>query len=295
MKNTRKKNTLKTPNSRRDRSFTSIKAARLMPLVLALLSQPSLAETLTIATASNFQISLKKIVRLYETQNPNMNIRLIQGSSGKLYSQIMHGLPADIFLSADTQKPQALIKDNQAYDKPAPIYAFGQLTFWSQQTIASAPNVSSNPSSPSSIANQLKSCKSIALANPKLAPYGLATKQTLDAINFQKQAHQKLITGENINQTLQLMFNGNIDCGFLAQSQNSEVLKLSDKYHKSYSSLNISYEYHDNIAQQAVIIKNTKHLDLALHFLDFLSSEEIRILLINEGYTLASKLNNESI
>ena len=137
------------------------------------------AVEIKIAVASNFTPILKKIAKLYEAKTKN-SVKLTSGSSGKLYSMITNGAPFDIFLSADTVKTSRLISTGKALEASRFVYARGSLVAWSNKTEAIG------------IEGLVEEAKSIAIANPKHAPYGIAAKQFLRAkkiSNLRKQKH----------------------------------------------------------------------------------------------------------
>ena len=142
------------------------------------------AEEVRIAVANNFLTTLKHIVTNFEKDTGHAAI-ISSGSSGKLYAQIRHGAPFDVFLSADVKRPQLLEKESLAVKGSRFTYAVGRLALWSRD---------------SSIVNGngkqvLKNAdfKRLAIANPKTAPYGTAAQSTLQALGLWSQLKGRLV------------------------------------------------------------------------------------------------------
>ena len=58
------------------------------------------ADTVRVALASNFAGPMREIARLFELESGH-HVEMAVSSSGKIYAQISHGAPFDVFLSAD--------------------------------------------------------------------------------------------------------------------------------------------------------------------------------------------------
>ena len=162
-----------------------------------------------VAVASNFIKPMQKIAKAFEASTEH-KVKISFGSSGKLLAQITHGAPFDLFLSADTDKVERLIKQKLAVADSDYIYAHGRLVLWS----ASADYIDE-----SSNILQTGDFKYIALADPKLAPYGQAANEVMQSLAVDKLLNSKLVTGENISQTYQFVSTGNAKLGFVALSQ----------------------------------------------------------------------------
>jgi len=224
---------------------------------------------LRIATAANFYPTLLKIKRNFESTT-NHKLTIIRGSSGKLYAQIMQGAPYDIFFSADTARPEKLIRHGKTLDinkdKPSHIYALGRLVLW-------RPDADSSQQ----LREQLMEggFKKLAIANPKTAPYGKASIQALKAMELYEAVKPKLVYGENISQALQFVQSGAADLGFVARSY-----VINDIHWEIDSYL------HKPVSQKVVILKQTRHLDIAREFLQFVQSPPIQKIITMDGYEL---------
>ena len=165
------------------------------------------------AVASNFTVPMKHLVRVFE-QESDHQINLAFSSSGKIFAQLHHGAPFALFLSADQTKPIALEKQGMIVENSRFTYAIGSLVLWSP---TQKPQLHSAPFN-SKLLNDLPFSR-LAIANPKLAPYGKAAQQTLQALGLYQSLQTKLVKGENIAQTYQFVASGNAQLGFVALSQ----------------------------------------------------------------------------
>lgn len=231
---------------------------------------PIHAETLRIAVASNFLRTAQELAHQFEQQSGHL-VLVSSGSSGKLFFQISNGAPFDLFMSADSVKPSKLVKNDLALANSQQTYAKGKLALWLK-------NCSASPSL-SDITN--RSVKKIALANPKLAPYGSASKQLLEKLLLWKGLSSKLVQPENISQVAQLAKMGVVDAAFIAQSS---VVRLNIKEPACIVSLKTSG--YSPIEQQLIIVSNSKNIPLAEKFTRFLNSRTAHNLIKKRGYLL---------
>ena len=164
------------------------------------------AQQARIAVAANFLATIKAIQPIYESESGNKLV-ISGSSSGKLYAQIIHGAPFDLFFSADKHYTQQLIDEGKAQADSRFVYATGRLVAWSPtKKISSEKDI------------DMKATKRIAMANPKTAPYGLAAVQVLQNLNLWQAAQKKIVKGESVGQAFQFVATGNSDFGFVALS-----------------------------------------------------------------------------
>jgi len=232
------------------------------------------AEQVTAAVAANFAGTMKQLKPLFEQQSGH---RLVTSfaSSGTLFAQIHNGAPFDVFLSADEQRPQQLISDGLALADGPFIYATGLLVLWSSQVELIDPqgNILRDGHW------QQKGIRHIALANPKTAPYGRATLQTLETMQLVDATKPYRVTGQNIAQTFQFVASGNAQLGFIAQAQ---VLALPESERGSY--WNVPKTMHSPIQQMAVMLKRGAENNAAQAFLKFLQSPQAKNIIRARGY-----------
>jgi len=230
------------------------------------------AEEIKVAVASNFYPAMKEIVLQFESNQSQSSehhkIVLISGSSGKHYAQIINGAPFDIFFSADKARPTLLEKKGMSESGSRFTYALGRLVLWSSLDgfVEKDERLYNND------------LKFLAIANPKIAPYGVAAREALISINLWEEVQSKLIRGENIAQTFQFVNSGNAELGFISYSQ-----LRNPNYPLVGSFWEVPQSLYKPIEQQVVLLKKSS---LAKDFLSFIGSDESLNIISKYGYDL---------
>jgi len=230
------------------------------------------AETVMVATAANFATPMKEITAAFEKQSGH-TVLLTFGSSGKFFAQIQNGAPFDLFLSADAAKPRKLEKLGWSVPGSRFTYAQGSLVLWSAQeglVAADSPDILRSGS-----------IRHLALANPKLAPYGAAAVETLTRLGVYDTLSPKLVQGENIAQAYQYVFSGNAELGFVALSQVMQDGQLS-----AGSGWVVPADLYTPIRQDAVLLTRGKDNSAAIALLDYLRSDAAAVIIHAYGYKL---------
>lgn len=268
---TRILNALRRPPYWRRRRTAPISARRAMLVVLAIAlcisSGATRAETAHVAVATNFKPVIDVLENAFESQSSH-KIAVTAGSTGKLYAQIRHGAPYDVFLAADTVRPRRLVRDGRAVKDAQFTYAVGQLVLWA-------------PDSDGVSIERLRQGqdKRIAIANPELAPYGAAAIQVLSALQFLDDAQSKFVLGQNIGQTFAFVRSGNATIGFVAKAQLHSAASASpDEIWTPPQHL------YDPIRQDGVLLTRAKSNPAALAFLAFLKSDSAKSIIATYGY-----------
>lgn len=243
---------------------------RIFLLFLLFYSSNLFAENFRIAVASNFYHTLNLIKTEFQKTNPT-KIDLIKGSTGKLFAQIQHGAPYDIFLAADTIRPEKLEQSGFAVEKSRFTYAIGQLAFWSK----------SKPVNNITTVIKSGNYQKIAIANPKTAPYGKAAVEALKKLKLYTTVKPKLVFGENISQTFQFVHSGSADYGFVALTQ---IISQAKNQPGEFSI--VPANLYSPIEQQLVFLKSSSNKALAEKFIQFMKQESTKALIKNQGYTL---------
>ncbi|MCV2864905.1 molybdate ABC transporter substrate-binding protein [Albidovulum sediminicola] len=240
-----------------------------MRLVLALAlhfaALPAWAETATVAVATNFLNVAQALGAAYATVS-GQEIVLVGGATGKLAAQISNGAPFDLFLSADAAAPERLIAAGLAEAESRVTYATGDLVLWAPDT--------NLPAEPAAI---LAAARHVAIANPDLAPYGLAAAQAIDALGLAPLVAGKLVQGENIGQTFALVHTGAADAGFVAASATHPVAPAGTLWP-------VPDTLHDPIRQDAVLLAHGADNAAATGFLEYLASAEAKAVITAAGY-----------
>ncbi|MFO8023945.1 molybdate ABC transporter substrate-binding protein [Thiohalophilus sp.] len=252
-----------------------VKQTGRIALIIHLLSgaviQQVNAETLRVAVAANFKTTLEVLVENFEA-NSEHRVILASGSTGKHYAQIRNGAPFDLFFAADARRPRLLEQQQRSVAGSRFTYAVGKLVLWSPkpgyvddkgQVLASG------------------TFRRLAMANPRLAPYGLAAKQVLQQRGLYEHLQSRLVRGENIAQTFQFVATGNAQLGFVALSQ------LQGSSMAQQGSLwTIPESLYDPIEQQAVLLNDTP---AARAFIAYIKNEPAGRIIRRFGYATASQ------
>ena len=240
--------------------------------LLASISQSSFAATTLVAVATNFSKPMTEIVAGFEKATGH-SANLSFGSTGKFVSQMENGSPFEILLAADEKGPEKLIKDGFAVSGSQFIYAVGKLVLWS--------------ATPGYVDAQGKilsagGFKHLALADPKLAPYGVAAIEVLNGLKLQDKLQALIVQGESIAQAYQFVSTGNAELGFVSLSQVYDNGKVS-----SGSAWILPEELHAPIKQTAVLLKNGAQNPAATALLTYLKSAPALEIIKKYGYDLA--------
>ena len=231
--------------------------------------QVVLSDEIQVAVAANFMSPMKVIKKEFE-YNTKHRIKLASGSSGKIYAQIKHGAPFDIFLSADQEKPRALERDGLVIAKSRMTYAVGRLVLWSRKETLS---LDEHVFSKKNLYNKLS------VANPKHSPYGEASYQVLEALSVKPFIYSRIVKGENIAQAFQFVTTKNADLGFVALSQ---LMPINQWNNNSYWLVPTSLHY--PIKQDVVRLKRSYKNKAAEDFIHFIQSKAFGEVLEKFGY-----------
>ena len=228
------------------------------------------AQTINIAVAANVSYAINDLIKEFNKTNPNIKVNTTLGSSGKLTAQIKNGAPYDIFMSANMKYPNSLFKDKIALTRPI-VYAKGSLAIFSSKKRDFSNNIKI-------IEN--KNIKRIAVANPKTAPYGIATKEALVKAKLYEKVKNKFIYGESISQTVSYTINAS-DLGFIAKS--ALFSPKMKNYKKDINWIEVDSKLYTPINQGLVILKNSKE---AKAFYDFILSHNAKDIFTKFGYLI---------
>jgi molybdate transport system substrate-binding protein len=240
-------------------------------LVFGLLSLPVSAGEVRVAVASNFAAPMERIVALFEKESGH-TVKVSLGSTGKFYSQIKGGAPFDVLLAADEATPKRLVQEGMASGNSRFVYAVGKLVLWSAQ-----PDFVDAKGAVLTKGGFGK----LAIANPRLAPYGVAAKETLEKLTMWNAMQGKLLRGEDIAQAYQFVATENAELGFIALSQIMRDGKVSEG-----SWWLVPSEMYKPIRQSAVMLSGAKDQTAAQAFLAFLRSQKAAAVMRGFGYEL---------
>jgi molybdate transport system substrate-binding protein len=240
---------------------------RLAVIALLLLPLQLAAEPARVAVASNFTHAMQDIKKQFEQQSEH-EVELIFGSTGKIYAQIINGAPFDAFFAADAIRPQRLEQEGRIKPGSRFSYAFGHIVLWS-------PDSTLRLDKGKVLENG--QFRHLAIANPRLAPYGTAAKQVLQGKGVWQKLQSRIVRGENIGQTFQFVISGNAELGFIALSQ----LKSQANPNRGSHWL-VPADLYAPIEQQAVQLTDKTAVSA---FMDFVKSDAAKKIIHGYGYS----------
>jgi molybdate transport system substrate-binding protein len=235
-------------------------ARRLCTVACLLAAAPfAAADTVSVAVAANFADALRQLEPLFE-QESGHELRISSASTGILYAQILHGAPYDLFLAADRERPERLIKNGLAEASSAFVYARGRLVLWSARRglVDDRGEVLRSGA-----------FEHLALANPRTAPYGAAAMQVLERLGLAQTLAGRLVTGESVAQAWHFVVSGNAELGFVSLSQPVAAGRLAEG-----SYWIVPEELYAPIEQVAVLLGPGGEKPAARAFMAFLRSRE---------------------
>ncbi|MCP5143702.1 MAG: molybdate ABC transporter substrate-binding protein [Gammaproteobacteria bacterium] len=233
-------------------------------------SAPAMAAQATVAVATNFAAAMKVLAEDFHRASGH-EVIVATGSTGKLYAQISHGAPFDVFLAADQDHVRKLERDGSVVKDSRFTYALGALTLWRRDPTPMA--------GPPQVVLASPAVRHVAIANPRLAPYGKAAQQVLQRLNLWDEVAPRIVIGQNIGETFSMVATGNAEVGFVALSS---VFDLQGD--AAGSRWDIPQSLYDPIAQDAVLLRHGADNTAAIAFLDFLRSPVAHKIIRGFGY-----------
>ena len=225
------------------------------------------AAEVQVAVAANFTAPMQKIAPLFEAETGHKAV-LAFGSTGRFYAQIRNGAPFDLLLAADDETPARLEREGLGASRST--YAIGKLVLWSKQ-----------PGLVDDRGEVLRSGRfdKIALADPKLAPYGAAAIEALTQLGVLDTLRPRIVQGENIAQTWQFVATENAQLGFVALSQVWADGKL-----KEGSAWRVPPNLHSPLRQDLILLNKGRNNVAATALLQYLRGDKARAIIEAYGY-----------
>lgn len=241
----------------------------LLPVWLLGLAAPAFAADVQVAVAANFSAPMKIIAAAFEKDTGHRAV-LSFGATGKFYAQISNGAPFEVFFSADDETPRKLEQEGAAVSGSRFTYATGRLALWSAQ-----------PGLVDAQGEVLKKggFSKLAIAAPKLAPYGAAAVETMNKLGLGAALEPKLVTGESIGQAFSFVATGNAELGFVALSQVYEGGRI-----RSGSAWIVPEALHSPIRQDAVLLNKGKDSAAAQQLMGFVQTDKAKAVIRSFGY-----------
>lgn len=238
-------------------------------LLMACLAGFAQAGEVSVAVAANFTAPMQKIAAAF-AQDTGHKAQLSFGSTGKFYTQIKNGAPYQFLLAADDETPARLEKEGLGVAGARFTYAIGKLVLWSKQ-----------PGLVDARGDVLKTgqFERLAVADPKLAPYGAAALETLNKLGLLTRWQGKLVQGENIAQAYQFVLTENAPLGFVAMSQVFANGRITQG-----SAWLVPAHLHTPIRQDAMVLASGKDNAAALALAGYLRGDKARQIIRSYGY-----------
>lgn len=256
--------------------YRLLRLSPLRPLALALLASllapaPAHADKVLVAVAANVSAPMQRIAQAF-AQDTGHQALLSVGSTGSLYAQIRNGAPFQLLLSADDETPARLEKEGLAVPGTRFTYAIGRLALWSPQ-----PGLVDDQGA----VLRATTWKHLAVANPRLAPYGAAAFEAMHTLGVLARVQPRLVQGENIAQAHQFVITGNAELGFVALSQVWAEGRIAQG-----SAWIVPAALHTPLRQDAVLLLPGKDRPAATALLAYLRGDKARAILRGFGYGL---------
>jgi molybdate transport system substrate-binding protein len=233
----------------------------------------SRTRTVRVAAAANLKYALENMLDEFARAHSDLELQLIYGSSGNFFAQLQQQAPYDIFLSADTTYPRQLVELQLASQDDYFLYAVGRLII----LVSRDSTLNFEAHGIEALADA--TVRKIAIANPRLAPYGQAAEEALKNLGIYERVKDRLVLGDNVNQAAQFVDSGAADAGIVALSQ-AVVPPLRGKLHY----WEIPPGAYQPIEQAAVIPNWSGNPEGARRLRSFLTGAEGQRLLQSFGY-----------
>lgn len=234
-------------------------------LLMVLIASTAQADQVSVAVAANFTKVAEELAPIFKAETGH-DVVYSFGATGQLYTQITQGAPFEVLLAADDERPSKAVADGLGVEGSVFTYAIGALALYS----------TSLDLADGKAALEGGGFDKLAIADPETAPYGRAAVETLTALGLVDAVTPKLVTGENISQTLQFVESGNAELGFVAASQ---VVGKSGVWI-------VPAELFEPIRQDAVLLTSGEANPAAQAYVDFLRSDKAVAVIEAAGYVV---------
>ena len=222
------------------------------------------------AVAANFTVPVQKIAEQFQADTGH-TVKASYGSTGKFYSQIKNGAPFDVLLAADDTTPEKIGKEGLGNPASRFTYAIGKLVLWSKR-----------PGYVDARGEILRGkFDKLAIANPRLAPYGVAAQETLESLGLWSGVQSRIVMGESISQTQQFADTGNADLAFIALSQT-----LKDGKTIEGSQWGVPRHLYNPIRQDVIVLTSVQDREATEAFMKYLKGAKAIAIIRSFGYDL---------
>ncbi len=257
----------------------SYRLALALALLWALWLPPAVARTAgqpvaTVVAASDLKFAIEEIASRFE-QKTGHRLRLIFGSSGHFYSQILQGAPFHLFMSADESFVFRLSDAGRTQDRGR-LYAYGRIGI-----MVPRGSTLKADGALQDLAAALRDgrLRKFAIASPDHAPYGMRAREALKHAGLWDAIESRLVFGENISQATQFATSGATDGGIIAYS-----LALAPQVARLGDFALIPDTWHQPLAQRMVLLNHAPQA--ARDFYDHLSTPAAQAVMQRYGFVM---------
>ena len=228
----------------------------------------------TLAAASDLKFAIEEVAAQFE-KTTGQRLRLVFGSSGNFYSQILQGAPFHLFMSADEDFVFKLADAGKTVDRGR-LYGYGRIGVMVPK---GGPVKVDGTFKDLSAALADGRLKKFAIASPEHAPYGMRAKEALQHAGLWQRIEPHLVIGENISQAAQFATSGSTQGGIIAYS-----LALAPQVARLGDFALIPESWHKPLAQRMVVLRNAP--PAAQAFYEYLSKPEAQAIMVRYGFAM---------
>lgn len=234
-------------------------------LVLLLLAGSLFADKVVVFSASSTKLAMQEIVTMFEKEHTKAKIDIYFSATGKAFAQLSNGFEYDLFLAADASYPKKIVENKEALSEPI-VYAYGAVALYAKDRELIKEGLS---------VLATHKVKKISIANPRLAPYGVAAKEILK--NSALEVDEKIVLADNISQSVQFVDSGAADVGLVAYSLIKTKADTAEY-------MLIDPSKYPPMEQSFVLTKYAKGKPLAKQFADFLTTPQAKAVFEKYGF-----------
>ncbi len=246
-------------------------AACLLALVSGCSTTDESTSTVRIAAASDLRFALDEITGIVAQEHPEIELSVTYGSSGQFVQQIRNGAPFDLYLSADRAYVDDLVTEGLADSEDVFEYAVGRLVTWYP---------SGAPATPDLAGLADPRVRTVAIANPEHAPYGVAAMAALESTGLLDSVQPKLVLGENVSQAAEFARTGNADAAIVALS-----LVLADPVRDVGAWTEVPLDAFPRLLQAGTVLTSAQDPGAARTVAGIITSDTGRRILADYGFT----------
>jgi len=225
---------------------------------------------IVISAAASLENAMNELKPMFEKENENIKLSFTFGGSGSLQQQISQGAPVDVFFSAAEDKFQKLVDEGLMHNDY-------QKDLLKNTLVLIAPTDSnSNITTVKDLAKM--SNELLAIGEPESVPAGKYAKEALENLDIWSTIEPKVIYGKDVSQVLTYVAQKNTDFGFVYRTDaiSSDKIKILQT---------VGSNLHDPIIYPVGVLKDSKNLEAAVQFYNFLQTEEALAVFDKYGFT----------